>query len=313
MIHFAKDMPNYFYQIYQFTLKSDFPIPEMIEIEPKMTDLFVKQGKVPDRLGNVLKEGDDSDGFIHCQLNDDEILLTIRGVGKFYIAGQKNIVVEGYSETPWEEVRHYFLGCCLGALNVKNGFFALHGSAVQIGNSCIIFTGPSGVGKSTLAATFLAEGYDLLADDMCVIRLDDSGTPWVYPAEPRIRIWEDSSLVLGYEPGELEKLSPRWEKFVMTPKIQFARDPMPLKAIYALHPIDSGELEIIDLKGFEKIRVLLVNTLVMPVMVMLNLESQHLFFCSKLLESVELKKINRPKSRFELKELLSLIESDYGH
>jgi len=40
-----------------------------------------------------------------------------------------------------------------------------HASAISLGNSCVMFLGDSGKGKSTISAILMAAGFDLLADD----------------------------------------------------------------------------------------------------------------------------------------------------
>jgi hypothetical protein len=64
---------------------------------------------------------------------------------------------------------------------------ALHGAAVDVDGSAVVFCAPGGHGKTTLAAAFLREGYRVLADDMSCCRLDPEPSVLPGPAVLRIR------------------------------------------------------------------------------------------------------------------------------
>jgi hypothetical protein len=52
---------------------------------------------------------------------------------------------------------------------IEGGRPALHASAVSDGTRCVLLTGPSGVGKSTLAARLIASGLELVAEDVTAL------------------------------------------------------------------------------------------------------------------------------------------------
>lgn len=70
------------------------------------------------------------------------------------------------------------------------GRLGLHGSAVSVGQSAVVFLGSSGRGKSTLAATMCRRGAALLADDAVGIEHEDHGRWTVVPQE--IDHWLDA-------------------------------------------------------------------------------------------------------------------------
>jgi hypothetical protein len=67
------------------------------------------------------------------------------------------------------QVRNHVYGSGLSAHCYLHGLLPLHGSAVQVGEKAIIFTGDSGAGKSTLATAMVRQGYRLLSDDVCAL------------------------------------------------------------------------------------------------------------------------------------------------
>jgi hypothetical protein len=53
--------------------------------------------------------------------------------------------------------------------------FLLHAGAIARDGGAYVVAGPSGAGKSTLVAAALESGWQALADDMAIVRVDDAG------------------------------------------------------------------------------------------------------------------------------------------
>ena len=100
----------------------------------------------------------------------------------------------GWSAPPGitdDTLRHLLLDQVLPLAMSAAGEFVLHASAVQVGRDAIVFAGPSGRGKSTLAAACMAAGATLVADD-CV-RVVRAGSDYhAQPSYPGLRLWDDS-------------------------------------------------------------------------------------------------------------------------
>ena len=50
------------------------------------------------------------------------------------------------------DVRVFLLGSCIGALLHQRGILVLHAGAIHTDKGAVLFTGPWGIGKSTLLA-----------------------------------------------------------------------------------------------------------------------------------------------------------------
>jgi hypothetical protein len=78
---------------------------------------------------------------------------------------------------------------------------AIHAAALSVGNSCLLFPGESGVGKSTLSAALIKSGFKYLTDDTAIIDID---TRRVVAAPVCLRIKEGSwSIVQAMFPDSL--------------------------------------------------------------------------------------------------------------
>ena len=102
------------------------------------------------------------------------------------------------------DVRLFLLGSVMGALLHQRGWLPLHGSAIRLPDgTAAIFMGPSGVGKSTLAAAFRRRGYAVAADDVSLIFTGADGSPLLQPAYPELKLWAEAAAKIGEDTGRV--------------------------------------------------------------------------------------------------------------
>lgn len=84
------------------------------------------------------------------------------------------------------------------------GLWLVHGSAVRVGERVLVAFGPSGSGKSSLAAALCAEGLDYVSDEVVPIRLAD-GQVLAFPMGAQLRPHSSRELSarLGPEVGRI--------------------------------------------------------------------------------------------------------------
>jgi hypothetical protein len=73
------------------------------------------------------------------------------------------------------------------------GHLMIHGSAIDTPNGAVIFIGDTGLGKSTLAASFESAGIGLLSDDCMRLTVDADDTVFCIPTYRSLRLWPDSA------------------------------------------------------------------------------------------------------------------------
>jgi hypothetical protein len=179
-----------------------------------------------------------------------EYTLRIPQVGYFQVFNNREICVRPLPAALPAKVRPWLLGRVWGALCYQRGLFIIHASAVQIGGEAILFCGRAARGKSTLAAQLNSRGYPLISDDLCRLDLPAFGEPVVYPAPPRVKLWNDSLDELGWREREMAPDPSRDGKFhlsVTDSRPAFGlTEPLPVAAAYLLA---WGEFNIRRLKG----------------------------------------------------------------
>ena len=124
-------------------------------------------------------------------------VLRFPGLAHFRVCSEgRQVHCDALRNVPEATVRH-LLHQVLPLLDNGQGATVLHGGAVEVNQRAVAFVGPTGRGKSTLAAALAAEGYRFLTDDALQVRVSASGELVAAPGEPHLRLWSDSERVLA--------------------------------------------------------------------------------------------------------------------
>lgn len=121
----------------------------------------------------------------------------------------------------------------------RRGYPCLHASAIVTAEGALAFLGPSGMGKSTLAASFLREGFALLTDDILPLQVQSDGV-YAVPGPSTLKLWPETvEHTLGYL-GELPKVLEPFDKRLLTlgEGMRHAQSPIRLRGLYLLDRFD---------------------------------------------------------------------------
>jgi hypothetical protein len=121
------------------------------------------------------------------------------------------------------------------------GALVIHGSAVMIGGRLAIFMGNTGAGKSTLAASLLKRGHQLLGDDAVVITRADAG--WVGESVyPSLRLFPESITQVFAESVDTDAMAFYSDKRLVRADALIAAGPVdvPLGMIFVLTDGEDG-------------------------------------------------------------------------
>lgn len=247
-------MPRYAY--HGVTLDSALALPGLRAAsgsdDAKMVRVLA--GDVPDSLPDARAGG------ILYQLAPERCLLALPGVGR-YLVGFGGVGEIRYALAPEGDERslaHFLLSWAFPALLHSYGWLPLHASAVETSQGAVVLCGAAGVGKSTLAAAFHKRGCRLVADDMVVIRPDESGRLHVLAGSPVIHLWKLAlRQVYGAEVDEPEALRPRLPKYALPVGEQFCDHALPLAQVYALNTIERGEPQVKPIPDAYKLPMLM--------------------------------------------------------
>jgi hypothetical protein len=196
----------------------------------------------------------DDPGFQAVRTNDAYFFRFADG-STFRIAGDgRSITTCGAPSR--DDMSSYLAGSILAFALRLQGRTVFHASGVVTeSGKGILIAGGSGAGKSTLAAALLERGARLLTDDVAVVSIEE-GHARIEPGYPRVRLWDDSARSLF--PGvTLPWISPNWDKRFADCDTRFARESVPLDAIFALESRADDALTIRELAGKEKVMAMI--------------------------------------------------------
>ena len=182
----------YRYGVYGISLRSQMPLFLPAPDESSSTEIELRMGS-PSQFAKALQgvslEPDPAAWYQHAGLPDGSSYVRWQGLFEFLVSADDSQVTYGWSDSASKEsFQVYALGQALSFALVKRGLEPLHATAVVVNGSAVAFLGSSGYGKSSLAASFLKAGYQLLTDDLLLLR--KAGDRFYgHPGPPRIKLF----------------------------------------------------------------------------------------------------------------------------
>ncbi len=286
---------NFFYHAFGLVIGSQVECPELLPAVGQPTpDVLIRLDTAPSHLDHGMALG----GWIEgCA---GQILLKIANVAHYWIHDGREIVVDAAKDASPEDIRIYLLGSAMGAVLHQRGLLPFHGSTICVDRQAITFSGPSGIGKSTLAAALVGRGYQMLADDVSAISFTAQGIPMVNPGMPQLKLRDDSGHQLGRDSSSARPLGNHAGKYGYPEHAAFITEALPSKAIYILGKHAEDDFKEIPLKGVDKFHALRINTYRPSFVKAMGLELTHFDLLKKLASHIDVRVLLRPAEGFRI-------------
>src|SRR5215470_84553 len=185
----------------------------------------------------------DGSEWLSMAKRGSDYVLRFADMADFVISSdRRRIECYPHPDTPIETIRHLLLDQVFPYLLTSHDQLALHAGAVVINSAAVAFLGESGQGKSTLCASFGHRGLQLIGDD-CLLLKKESEKIFCLPSYPGVRLWDQSVSALFSEPivSPVSHYSRKHHLNTRDNNIPVATEPLPLKKIYLLAPLDPSE------------------------------------------------------------------------
>ena len=236
---------SYRCSIYGLGISANKPIPGVPSSAVSSIDLSISLGALPVWVRELeTQQSELSYTAEYTDTSGQPVLQVFRlSGGKYHYfryADHTEFVVDHTGSEIWadwsppltiEDTATYLLGPVMGFVMLLRGIISLHASAIAVDAEAVALVGPAGSGKSTTAAAFSTQGFNVLADD--VVTLDDRTDHfWVRPAYPCIRLWPASVKTLYGTESHLPRLTPNWDKCYLDLTARFPTKPVSLSAVY---------------------------------------------------------------------------------
>lgn len=290
------------YKAFGLGLSSSIPLPELPSIsEGTGTDVVIEVADLSKLWSKVVSQ---KKRFL---VEKDLVIFQIPNTATFCVEAGKRIIVSPVKAADQDQIRLYILGTCMGALLMQRKILPLHGSAIAINGKAYGFIGDSGVGKSTLALALLNRGYRLLTDDLIAVSLYDDNTPYVMPAYPQQKLWQETLDQFGMESGTYRPIFKRENKFTIPMSSMFWAEPIQLAGVFE---IVSGENDLVEISCIQKrdcLQKLFLHTYRNFIISHSGLMEWHFNIMVNLVNSIRVFQLRRPVSTFTADHLASRV------
>jgi hypothetical protein len=218
------------YRMCGLTLASCVELPGVApEVPAASPDAVVAYGPVPETLPGAARR------TLNWEAGAKRLLLRVPGVARFLIQDGRETWLEPMPGRGAGDLAVFITGAVLGVLLHQRGRFVVHASALAVNGEAVVFCGPSGSGKSVLAAALTGAGYPLVADEVCCIDTDGE-RPMVVPDGRRLKLWADTVERLSLAERKHAVVRAGIEKYWVDPTTPSWGEALPLRAVYFLHP-----------------------------------------------------------------------------
>jgi hypothetical protein len=231
--------PSFHYAVYGVSLRSQFQLALPTQSHPGVTEIEFQAGTTENFLEavrGVPLQRSPFASYRYAHLQDGSTYVRWDDVGEFVVSlDGHRVSCARFDEASEESFEVYLLGQALAFALVKSGFEPVHATCVVIDGQGVAFLGDSGYGKSSLAASFLEAGHQLLTDDILMPQRSCDGFQ-AYPGPPRIKLFpEMAQRFLGHA-GGVPMNSGTQKLIIALNSDRICNAPVPLQAIYALVP-----------------------------------------------------------------------------
>jgi hypothetical protein len=236
------------YSLYGHAVRSDVPLPvgprpETAEEGPAWVFNLAGPGHVaPEPDGPVVAQQRCDHGAVNVAVHRSPggIWFRHRSLATCHIVpGGRRVDVYPEPDAPDALLGLLLLGQVSTFVLHQLGHPSLHASAVLTERGTVVFLGPKGQGKSTMAAAFLRRGAALVTDDALPLAEDGDGV-LALPGVPLVKLWPESARGTLAMAHELPRLAHDLEKRLLTVdgRFSFVDTSTRIRAIYVLDRYD---------------------------------------------------------------------------
>lgn len=295
----------YNYRVYGMNVESEIALPELLTSnykEYEYVDVNISYGTMPKEIVEKIEKGQ------YFSFNKDKTWFLINCVAKYYIHSGNNIIVEPFKDSNTQDVKAFLLGSAFGMLLLQRKTIAIHGGTIVIDGNAIVITGEQGMGKSTLTSALREKGFSFMADDVSVIGKRKDTKYVIHPGYPQQKLCRDAMEKMGYNVEAFERIDEGRDKYAIPVLKNFIKEPMPMAAIFEITMADCSNVEIEEITGIDKLKLLLNNIYRVEVTHYSGISPEYFKKCIDIAKVVPFFKIKRPNDKFSVEEQISVIE-----
>lgn len=197
----------------------------------------------------------------------DSYVLRFPDLADFEVSSSGDAVIAHPAEGGDDvTVEHLYINQVVPLALSRQGLPAFHASVVTVSSGAVAFLGNSGMGKSTLAASFALEGAAFLTDDSLLIEETNGGCS-ALPSHASLRLWEDSveALIDDDNPMAATISYSTKARLLAGDALRHTNESQPLLAAYLLEGEEKPGVTIRPLTGQDRQMAWLSNSFLLDI------------------------------------------------
>ena len=210
---------------------------------------------------------DDGSVWTEFYRSGNGYLLRFPDLADFKVSADGTKVVAHPAEgTDEATIEHLYINQMVPLALSRQGRPAFHASVVTVESGAVAFLGKTGMGKSTLAASFALNEAAFLTDDSLLIEEQDDHC-LALPSHASLRLWEDSvdALASGDSARAAAISYSDKARLLAGDVLTYENAPVPLLAAYALTGEEPSEVSISPLSGAERHMAWIENSFLLDI------------------------------------------------
>ena len=183
-----------------------------------------------------------------------DYLLRFPGLADFEVSGDgKEVKTYPTKDTDDVTVEHLYINQVLPLALSRQGRPSFHASVVTVPGGAVAFLGKTGMGKSTLAASFALNGGKFLTDDSLLVE-EAEDYCLALSSHPSLRLWADSvDTLVDEKTRQAAAISYSTKARLLAGEaLPHCEEPLPLLAAFLLNWKGASEVALRPLAGAER-------------------------------------------------------------
>ena len=194
-------------------------------------------------------------------------LLRFPGLADFDVSADGKVVVaHPTAEIDAVTLEHLYINQLVPLALSRQGRPAYHASVITVPGGAVAFLGKTGMGKSTLAASFALDEAAFLTDDALLIEETGTGCR-AMPSHASLRLWDDSvDALIDADNPQADPISYSSKtRLLAGESLTYSEEPQPLLAAYVLERSDTAVVSIQTLTGLDRYIAWLGNSFLLDI------------------------------------------------
>jgi len=287
------------YLVYGKHLSSEIELPALLKLEEHISlsaeCLILKKGRLTSRKNSY---------------GANQAYMEIENMAKFMIQSGREITVEILNEKLMEEIFMYIYNRCIPIALFQKKIFPIHGSGILLkNNKAVLFSAPSGVGKSTMMTFFAQKGYQIFTDDSSILRYETDKIG-VSASYPMVRLWQNSIVAQKFfRESDKQNIIQNCDKFAFNFHQKFISNEVELAGIVFLN-CEGEKFKIRRLEKTDIFYQLMINTYCSTIIFEMGLQKEVFRQMSLMADTIRAWEAIRPEGIDTFSLFTELIEKE---